>query len=49
LEQFTDAYFRLAEKQRTAENQYLTFNEPVTVKLDGQTYKIDPPKEEPAR
>jgi Ca-activated chloride channel family protein len=49
VEQFTDAYFRLAEKQRTAENQYLTFNEPVTVKLDGQTYKIDPPKEEPAR
>jgi Ca-activated chloride channel family protein len=49
LEQFTDAYFQLAEKQRAAENQYLTFNEPVTVKLDGKTYKIDPPKEEPAR
>jgi Ca-activated chloride channel family protein len=49
VEQFTDAYFRLAEKQPTAENQYLTFNEPVTVKLDGQTYKIDPPKEEPER
>jgi Ca-activated chloride channel family protein len=50
IEQFTDAYFRLARDQKTAENQYLTFHEPVTVKLDGQVYKIDPPKgESPVR
>jgi hypothetical protein len=28
-------------------NQYLTFEEPVTVLLGGEVYKIDRPKEKP--
>lgn len=44
IEQYTDAFFQLAEKQHTSDNRYLTFDEPVTVKLGGQVYKIDPPK-----
>ncbi|HWE36813.1 MAG TPA: VIT domain-containing protein [Isosphaeraceae bacterium] len=44
LVQFSDAYFRLARDQAADQNQYLTFDEPVTVKLAGKVYKIDPPK-----
>jgi Ca-activated chloride channel family protein len=44
LEQFSDGYFELARKQTAELNQYLTFEEPVTVNLAGQTYKIDRPK-----
>ncbi len=42
--QFSDAYFTLAKSQGPEYNQYLTFTEPVTVKLQGQVYRIDPPK-----
>ena len=44
--QFTDAYFQLARSQKAEYNQYFSQDEPVTVKLDGQVYHIDPaPKE----
>jgi Ca-activated chloride channel family protein len=42
IRQFSDDYFRLARSQKAELNQYLTFDEPVTVELDGQVYKIDP-------
>jgi Ca-activated chloride channel family protein len=44
IEQFSDAYFELARKQSADLNQYLTFEEPVTINLGGQTYKIERPK-----
>jgi Ca-activated chloride channel homolog len=44
IEQFSDAYFALARKQSAETNQYLTFEEPVTVNLDGKIYRIDRPK-----
>jgi Ca-activated chloride channel family protein len=44
LEQFSDGYFELARKQTAELNQYLTFEEPVTVNLGSQTFKIDRPK-----
>jgi hypothetical protein len=46
--QFSDSYFALASSQNTEYNQYLSLPEPVTVKLDGKVYQIDPVKEEPA-
>jgi Ca-activated chloride channel family protein len=44
IEQFSDAFFRLAREQKAELNQYLTFTEPVTVKLDGKVYRIEPAK-----
>lgn len=44
IEQFSDAYFDLARGQTAELNQYLTFEEPVTINLGGQTYKIQRPK-----
>jgi Ca-activated chloride channel family protein len=41
IEQFSDAFFTLARAQSSEANQYLTFNEPVTVKLGGQVYRIE--------
>jgi len=41
IEQFSDDYFQLARSQSADLNQYLTFNEPVTVRLDGQTYRFE--------
>ncbi len=43
LSQFSDAYFDLARGQSAEQNQYLTFEEPVTVNLAGKTYAIDRP------
>lgn len=43
VEQFSDAYFDLARRQGHEQNQYLTFEEPVVVNLDGVTYRIDRP------
>ena len=40
--QFTDDYFRLARTQKAEYNQYFSQEEPVTVKLDGKVYHIDP-------
>jgi Ca-activated chloride channel family protein len=43
LKQFSDEFFALARNQEAELNQYLTFREPVTVKLDGKVYRFDPP------
>jgi Ca-activated chloride channel family protein len=43
IKQFSDAYFNLARDSRDDElNQYLTFEEPVTVKVDDHVYRIEP-------
>jgi Ca-activated chloride channel family protein len=47
--QFSDEYFRLARTQKAEYNQYLSLNEPVTVKLDGKVYKIELDKQPPPR
>jgi Ca-activated chloride channel family protein len=47
IEQFSDEYFKLARAQPAEMNQYLTFEEPVTVLLGSEVYKIDRPKEKP--
>jgi Ca-activated chloride channel family protein len=44
LTQFSDDYFRLARSQKAEYNQYLSLTEPVTVKLDGTVYHIEPEK-----
>lgn len=44
VEQFSDSYFDLARKQSAEMNQYLTFEEPVTVELGGKVYRIERPK-----
>jgi Ca-activated chloride channel family protein len=40
--QFSDDYFRLARSQKAEYNQYLSQAEPVTVKLEGKVYRVDP-------
>ena len=40
--QFSDAFFALARTQDSERNQYLSFDEPVTVLLEGKVYRIDP-------
>jgi Ca-activated chloride channel family protein len=45
IRQFSDAFFDLVRTQSAELNQYLTFTEPVTVKLAGQVYRIDPAEE----
>jgi Ca-activated chloride channel family protein len=42
IAQFSDAFFTLARNQSAEQNQYLTFVEPMTVKLDGKVYRIVP-------
>lgn len=44
IEQFSDKFFELARSQSAAQNQYLTFDEAITVNLDGKVYRIDPSK-----
>ena len=44
VEQFSEPYFDLARKQDAEANQFLTFEEPVTVELDGKVYRIERPK-----
>ena len=44
IEQFSDAYFNLAKGQSAERNQYLGFEEPVTVNLGGTVYRIERPK-----
>jgi Ca-activated chloride channel family protein len=46
--QLSDRYFELARSQKAEYNQYLSQAEPVTVKLDGQVYHVDPAPKEPA-
>jgi Ca-activated chloride channel family protein len=47
--QFSEDYFRLARSQKAEYNQYFSQEEPVTVKLDGQVYHIDPAPQEAGR
>ena len=42
IRQFSDEFFGLARSQSAELNQYLTFTEPVTLKLAGTVYRIDP-------
>jgi Ca-activated chloride channel homolog len=44
ITQFSDEYFTLVRSQSAEENQYLTFDEPVTVELRGNVYRFDPAK-----
>ena len=44
IEQFSEEFFKLARGQSAEQNQYLTFEEPVTVLIDGKVYRIEPPK-----
>ena len=45
IEQFSDLYFELAKKQSAELNQYLSFEEPVTVNLGGTIYRIERPED----
>ena len=47
--QFTEGYFRLARSQKAEYNQYFSQQEPVTVKLEGKVYHIDPEPQQQAR
>ena len=49
ITQFSDRYFELACSQKAEYNQYFSQAEPVTVKLDGQVYQVDPPAAVPAQ
>ena len=42
LKQFSDDFFNLTRSQSADQNQYLTFAERVTVKLEGRVYRVDP-------
>ena len=42
IKQFSDEYFALAKRFGRGMSQYLTFDEPVIVNLDGQSYLIEP-------
>jgi Ca-activated chloride channel family protein len=41
VRQFSDEFFKLARGQSAELNQYLTFDEPVTVRLGNQVYRIE--------
>ena len=43
IEQFSEPFFHLARDNNPERNRYLTFDGAVTVLLDGQVYRIDPP------
>jgi Ca-activated chloride channel family protein len=47
IRQFSDEFFGLARSQSAELNQYLTFTEPVTLKLAGTVYRIDPAESKP--
>ena len=47
IRQFSDEFFSLARSQSAELNQYLTFSEPVTIKLAGTVYRIDPAESNP--
>ena len=44
VEQFSDEFFKISRMLTPEMNQYLAFDEAVTVNLDGRTYRFDPPK-----
>ena len=45
FEQFSDKFFALLREQKPEDNQYFTFEEPVTLVLNGKLLRIVPPKE----
>ncbi len=47
IRQFSDEFFNLARSQAAEMNQYLTFTEPVTIKLADTVYRIDPAERTP--
>jgi Ca-activated chloride channel family protein len=47
IRQFSDEFFKLARSQSAEMNQYLTFTEPVTLRLGDTVYRIDPPEIKP--
>jgi Ca-activated chloride channel family protein len=47
IRQFSDEFFTLARSQSAELNQYLTFAEPVTLKLAGIVYRIEPADSKP--
>ena len=47
IRQFSDEFFRLARSQSAEWNQYLTFSEPVTLRLAEGVYRIDPAESKP--
>ncbi len=49
IAQFSDDYFRIARTQKAEYNQYLSQSEPVTVKLEGTVYHIDPVAQDATR
>jgi len=49
ITQLSNQYFELARSQKAEYNQYFSQAEPVTVKLDGQVYHIEPAPKEAAR
>jgi Ca-activated chloride channel family protein len=42
VKQFSDQYFRLARSQGRNLAQYMAFDEPVLVNLEGKAYLIEP-------
>lgn len=42
VEQFSDEYFELARRHGRALTQYLVFDEPVLLEIEGQLYQIEP-------
>ena len=44
VEQFSEEFFKLVRGQSAEQNQYFTFEEPVTVLIGGKVYRIEPPK-----
>ncbi len=42
VKQFSDDYFELARRHGRGLSQYLVFDEPVLVNLEGQAYLIEP-------
>ncbi|MCR4415943.1 MAG: hypothetical protein NUV77_26305, partial [Thermoguttaceae bacterium] len=42
IKQFTREYFDLAKRHGRSLSQYLAFDEPVLVNLDGRAYLIEP-------
>ncbi len=44
VEQFSEAFFQLARGQSAEANRYISFEEPVTVRLGDKVYRVDPPR-----
>jgi hypothetical protein len=45
VEQFSDEFFEIVRQQKAEDNQYFTFDEPVTLAVNGKLLRIVPPAE----